>query len=67
MEAGNSNTITDFFKDLKDFKPAIPDPVALYYMQKNGISQPDPKLVRLFSLAAQKFVSDIALDAMQQV
>lgn len=67
MEANSSNSMTDFFKDLGDFKPTIPDPVALYYMQKNGISDPDPKLLRLFSLAAQKFVSDIALDAMQQV
>lgn len=67
MEANSNNSIVDFFKDLADFKPTIPDPVALYYMEKNGIAHPDPKLLRLFSLAAQKFVADIALDAMQQV
>lgn len=67
MEVNSNNFIVDFFDDLSDFKPTIPNPVALYYMEKNGISNPDPKLLRLFSLAAQKFVADIALDAMQQV
>lgn len=61
------NTLADFFKNLDSYAPAIPDAVALYFMRKNGIQNPDPRIVRLFSLAAQKFVSDIALDAMQQV
>lgn len=61
------NTLLDFFKNLDGYTPAIPDSVALYFMQKNGIQNPDARIVRLFSLAAQKFISDIALDAMQQV
>jgi hypothetical protein len=76
------HSLADFFKQLEDFKPVIPDSVALHMMRKvnrnknyklkkllsqNGIANPDPRIVRLFSLAAQKFISDICLDAMQQV
>ncbi|CAK5110891.1 unnamed protein product [Meloidogyne enterolobii] len=61
------STLADFYKDLEQYTPAIPDAVALYYMKKNGITSPDPRVVRLFSLATQKFISDICLDAMQQV
>lgn len=65
MQPGSS--LSDFIGDLDQYAPAIPDAVALYFMRKNGIDNPDPRVVRLFSLATQKFVSDIALDAMQQV
>ncbi|KAH7728564.1 Taf [Aphelenchoides avenae] len=60
------SSLSDFIGDLDQYAPAIPDAVALYFMRKNGIDNPDPRVVRLFSLATQKFVSDIALDAMQQ-
>ncbi|KAL7077684.1 hypothetical protein ACQ4LE_003049 [Meloidogyne hapla] len=60
------STLADFYKDLEQYTPAIPDSVAIYYMKKNGIASPDPRVVRLFSLATQKFISDICLDAMQQ-
>jgi hypothetical protein len=58
--------LADFINDLDEYSPTIPDAVALHYMEKNGVETNDPKVVRLLSLAAQKLVSDIALDAMQQ-
>ena len=59
--------LANFIDSLAHVQPVIPDAVALHVMRKNGLSTDDPRIVRLISLATQKFVSDIALDAMQLV
>lgn len=56
-----------FMRNLPNCQPVIPDPVAIHVMRKNGLNTDDPRIVRLISLATQKFISDIALDAMQLV
>jgi transcription initiation factor TFIID subunit 10 len=61
------NTLAEFMDNLKDCQPVIPDPVAIHVMRKNGLTTDDPRIVRLISLATQKFISDITLDAMQLV
>ncbi|KAH7335297.1 transcription initiation factor TFIID 23-30kDa subunit-domain-containing protein [Rhizoctonia solani] len=77
--ARKDRTLAEFMLMLDEYDPlasislfyrigsthVIPNEVTDYYLQRAGFECEDVRLKRLLSLAAQKFVSDIAADAYQ--
>ncbi|MFS7957126.1 putative transcription initiation factor TFIID, 23-30kDa subunit [Helianthus anomalus] len=61
----DENALSDFLASLTDYTPTIPDELVEHYLAKSGFQCPDVRLTRLVAVAAQKFVSDIAIDALQ--
>ena len=57
--------LTDVLAQLEEQQPTLPDAVTAHYLAEAGLDTDDPRLVRLIAIAAQKFVSDVAHDALQ--
>jgi len=56
----------EFLAALADYSPTIPEELTEYCLKRSGFQTSDQKMVKLVSLAAEKFISDIAQDAMCQ-
>ncbi|KAM0683397.1 hypothetical protein MDAP_000962 [Mitosporidium daphniae] len=57
--------LLELLRQLEHFTPIIPDPLMDMVMARAGLDSPDVKLKRLLALMAQKFITDVAQDAMQ--
>ncbi|KAL7731491.1 hypothetical protein ACLKA6_012392 [Drosophila palustris] len=68
--AGNDRSapashLSDFMLQLEDYTPLLPDAVTSHYLNMGGFHADDKRIVRLISIATQKFMSDIIDDALQ--
>lgn len=57
--------LLELLNQLESFTPIIPDPLMDLIMTKSGLETGDTKIKRLLALMAQKFITDVAQDAMQ--
>ncbi|KAE8099903.1 hypothetical protein FH972_017847 [Carpinus fangiana] len=58
--------LSEFLASLMDYTPTIPDELVEHYLAKSGFQCPDVRLIRLVAVATQKFVAEVATDALQQ-
>ncbi|XP_047973441.1 transcription initiation factor TFIID subunit 10-like [Salvia hispanica] len=58
--------LTEFLASLMDYTPTILDELVEHYLAKSGFQCPDTRLTRLVAVATQKFIADMATDALQQ-
>ncbi|XP_038711273.1 transcription initiation factor TFIID subunit 10 isoform X1 [Tripterygium wilfordii] len=58
--------LTEFLASLMEYTPTIPDELVEHYLGKSGFQCPDVRLIRLVAVATQKFVAEVASDALQQ-
>ncbi|CAL5358338.1 unnamed protein product [Camellia sinensis] len=62
----DDTVLSDFLASLMDYTPTIPDQLVEYYLAKSGFQCPDVRLIRLVAVATQKFIAEVATDALQQ-
>ncbi|MBA0578200.1 hypothetical protein Gohar_014622 [Gossypium harknessii] len=61
----DDSALSDFLASLMDYAPTIPDELVEHYLAKSGFQCPDVRLIRLVAVATQKFVAEVASDALQ--
>ncbi|KAM5580872.1 hypothetical protein ABKV19_010201 [Rosa sericea] len=59
-------SLSEFLASLMDYTPTIPDELVEHNLANSGFQSPDFRLTRLVAVATQKFVAEVATDALQQ-
>ncbi|KAL8130667.1 hypothetical protein V2J09_019822 [Rumex salicifolius] len=57
--------LSEFLASLMEYTPTIPDELVEHYLGKSGFQCPDVRLTRLVAVATQKFIAEVATDALQ--
>eukprot|EP01106_Pelomyxa_sp_JSP_P015538 TRINITY_DN542_c0_g1_i1.p1 TRINITY_DN542_c0_g1~~TRINITY_DN542_c0_g1_i1.p1 ORF type:complete len:126 (-),score=50.22 TRINITY_DN542_c0_g1_i1:45-422(-) len=65
QSTGEQADLEAFVNSLGDWVPTIPDEVTTYMLSRTGFQCPDVRVKRLVALAAQKFVADVAYEALR--
>lgn len=61
----NGQQLIDFLQYLNDYKTTLPDLVTRQILNNSGFNTTDPRILRLASITSQKFIANIANDALQ--
>ncbi|XP_039141375.1 transcription initiation factor TFIID subunit 10 [Dioscorea cayenensis subsp. rotundata] len=61
----DESALAEFLSSLMDYTPTIPDELVEHYLARSGFQCPDLRLTRLVAVASQKFITDVASDALQ--
>ncbi|KAL9239801.1 hypothetical protein vseg_014087 [Gypsophila vaccaria] len=64
-EEEEEGALWELLSSLMDYSPTVPDELVEHYLAKSGFHSPDLRLIRLVSVATQKFISEVATDALQ--
>lgn len=64
-EANKDRSLAQLLGMLDGYRPVIPDEVAQYYLQKSGVDNTDPRLNRLLSISAERFIDQIVSSSYQ--
>mmetsp|Transcript_10147 Transcript_10147/g.24370 ORF Transcript_10147/g.24370 Transcript_10147/m.24370 type:complete len:131 (+) Transcript_10147:2-394(+) len=58
--------VEDLLEAMDTFVPTIPEEVIQHYLRQTGFQTSDERLIKLVSLAAQKFATDVIQDSLQR-
>jgi len=61
----SAEQVADLLEKVENYTTAIPDSVTESVLSSAGLQSTDPQVTRMVSLVAQKFLSDVAYEALQ--